>query len=114
MIEQVRPADVRAWLAQFAGEEKPVLLDVREAWELQTASVRPQEDFEFVHIPMHEIPQRQQELDPDRPTLCLCHHGMRSMNVAAYLHRAGFTQLGNVVGGIDAWSGEYDPQVPRY
>ena len=114
MIDQVRPADLAAWFAQDA-DAAPVLLDVREPWELQTASVAPQ-GFTLVAIPMNEIPGRLAELNDGQPGLriaCLCHHGARSQRVAAFLNQNGFDQLANVAGGIDAWS-SHDPSVPRY
>jgi rhodanese-related sulfurtransferase len=114
MIAQVRPADLPAWIAdQTAGPGPAVVLDVREPWELQTASVRP-DGFELVVIPMNEIPARLGELDPARPLACLCHHGARSQRVASFLAQRGFGQLANIAGGIDAWSLERDPAVPRY
>ena len=114
MIDQVRPADLAAWFEQNA-EATPVLLDVREPWELQTASVTPQ-GFTLVAIPRNEIPGRLAELSDGQPELriaCLCHHGARSQRVAAFLNQNGFDQLANVAGGIDAWS-SYDPTVPKY
>jgi len=115
MIDQVRPADLAAWFAQDA-DATPVLLDVREPWELQTASVVPQ-GFTLVAIPMNEIPGRLAELNDGQPGLriaCLCHHGARSQRVATFLNQNGFDQLANVAGGIDAWSSQHDPSVPRY
>lgn len=112
MIDQVCPTDVEAWLAAQGGNG--VLLDVREPAELRTASVSSQEDYELLAIPMNEIPARLQELDPARPVACLCHHGGRSMRVAAFLAQNGFARVANVAGGIDAWSLQRDPSVPRY
>ena len=111
MIDQVRPADLAAWFAQDA-DAAPVLLDVREPWELQTASVVPQ-GFTLVAIPMNEIPGRLAELGEGQRIACLCHHGARSQRVAAFLSQNGFADLANVAGGIDAWS-SHDPTVPRY
>ena len=111
MIDQVPPADLAAWFAQNA-DAAPVLLDVREPWELQTASVTPQ-GFTLVAIPMNEIPGRLAELNDGQRIACLCHHGARSQRVAAFLNQNGFDQLANVAGGIDAWS-SHDPTVPRY
>lgn len=111
MIDQVRPAELAAWFAQNA-DAAPVLLDVREPWELQTASVTPQ-GFTLVAIPMNEIPGRLAELNDGQRIACLCHHGARSQRVAAFLNQNGFDQLANVAGGIDAWS-SHDPTVPRY
>jgi rhodanese-related sulfurtransferase len=114
MIAQVRPADLPAWFqAQAAADRPPVVLDVREPWELQAASVKA-EGFELVAMPMNEIPARLGELDPARPIACLCHHGTRSQRVASFLSQRGFDQVANIAGGIDAWSSERDPAVPRY
>ena len=112
MIDQVRPSDLAAWFAQNPGAA-PVLLDVREPWELQTASVAPQ-GFTLVAIPMNEIPGRLSELDEGQRIACLCHHGARSQRVAAFLSQNGFAEVANVAGGIDAWSAQHDPAVPRY
>ncbi len=112
MIPQVRPTALDGWLREHAGQD-PLVLDVREAIEFQFARVSGP-GFELLHIPMHEIPGRLAELDPDRPIACLCHHGMRSQNVAMYLVRQGFAEVANIAGGIDAWSAERDPAVPRY
>ena len=115
MIDQVRPADLAAWFAQNA-DATPVLLDVREPWELQTASVTPQ-GFTLVAIPMNEIPGRLAELNDGQPGLriaCLCHHGARSQRVAMFLAQQGYGDVANVAGGIDAWSRERDPGIPQY
>ncbi len=113
MIDQVRPSQLDGWMARFEGQ-RPLLLDVREPAELAVASVRPDDRFELLHVPMYEVPARLAQLDPQRPVACLCHHGMRSMQVAMYLARNGFDEVANVAGGIDAWSAERDPGVPRY
>jgi rhodanese-related sulfurtransferase len=114
MIAQVRPRELDDWLADAAaGGAAPLVLDVREPWELQTASVQPQ-GFELLAIPMNEIPGRLSQLDAQRPVACLCHHGARSQRVALFLAQQGFDQVANIAGGIDAWSVERDPGVPRY
>ena len=89
------------------------MLDVREPWEVQTASVTPQ-GFELLNIPMQQIPASLNQLDEERPIACLCHHGMRSLQVAHFLEQNGYTQITNLTGGIDLWSAEHDPAVPRY
>lgn len=114
MIAQLSPADFAAW-RDNAGT-LPVVLDVREPWELQTASVK-EDGFRLVHIPMREIPARiaeLQEASAGQPIACLCHHGMRSLQVANYLAQSGFTEVVNLQGGIDAWSQQVDPSVPIY
>ncbi len=112
MIDQVHPAELSDWFA-LDPAARPVLLDVREPWELQTASVVPQ-GFELVAIPMNEVPARLAELDPAQRVACLCHHGARSQRVAAFLAQNGFAEVANVAGGIDAWSTQHDPSVARY
>lgn len=110
-LKQVRVADLAAFVA--AQPRPPLLLDVREAWELQTARLELA-GTELRHIPMHTLPARLHELDRDQPVLALCHHGGRSLQCAAFLQRQGFDAVYNVTGGIDAWSREVDPSVPRY
>src|SRR5271169_3764901 len=86
------------------------LLDVREPWELQTAQIDGSK-----HIPMGEIPARfNQELDPEQHIVVVCHHGVRSMNVTAWLRQQGFEKTQSLRGGIDRWSREVDPSVPLY
>ena len=111
-IAQVRPAEFDTWRST-SGVPQPVVLDVREPWETQTAAVRPI-GFSLVSIPMNEIPARLAELDADTPIACLCHHGARSQRVAAFLAQNGFEKVVNIAGGIDAWAMEYDASVPRY
>jgi rhodanese-related sulfurtransferase len=111
MIDQIRPSQLADWIA--AQSSPPLLLDVREPAELRTASVQAN-GLELLAIPMNEVPARLDELDPDRPLACLCHHGARSQRVAMFLAHNGFSNVVNVAGGIDAWSVERDPTVPRY
>jgi rhodanese-related sulfurtransferase len=85
------------------------LLDVREPWEWQVARIPGSE-----LVPMNEIPARVDELDRTHPTVVICHHGMRSLQVVAFLQRQGFANLHNLQGGIDAWSRLVDPAVPVY
>lgn len=113
MIDQIRPADLSQWMAAHAAHGPAVVLDVREPYEVQTASVQA-DGFELVCIPMGVIPPRLAELDAARPIACLCHHGGRSMQVAAFLSSRGFAHVANIAGGINAWSAEVDPRVPRY
>jgi len=94
----------------LATEHPPLLLDVREPWEYQTAHIEG-----ATLIPMNEIPGRaHQELDEEASILVLCHHGARSLSVAAWLRQQGFDKAQSVSGGIDAWSAQIDPILPRY
>jgi rhodanese-related sulfurtransferase len=95
--------------ARIDGGDRPLILDVREPEEVALAAF-PQ----ATHIPMGEVPSRLAELDPDRETVVVCHHGIRSAQVAGYLARMGFERVLNLIGGIDAWSATVDPEVPRY
>ena len=99
--------------AARAAAESFVLLDVREPWELQTARIDPPGAM-LLHIPMREIPARLAEIPRERPVACLCHHGVRSAQVVAFLMQRGCADVYNLAGGIDAWSTLVDPQVPRY
>ena len=112
MIEQVRPADLAAWFESQGGTGATVL-DVREPGELRTAAIRA-EGFELVAIPMMEVPARVAELEAGKPVAVLCHHGARSQRVAMFLAGNGFERVVNIAGGIDAWSQQVDPAVPRY
>lgn len=111
MIPQVHPCELDEWFRGQPGA--PLVLDVREPWEVQAASVRP-EGFELLALPMHLVPLRLQELERDRPVAILCHHGGRSQMVAGFLAQQGWDNVANIAGGIDAWARERDPSVPRY
>lgn len=105
-MEELAPQQLKARLD--AGEPL-VVLDVREPWEYDTARIAGS-----LHIPMMTVPGRLDELDPAAPTAVVCHHGVRSLQVALFLEQAGFQTLYNLRGGIDAWSREVDPEVPLY
>ena len=87
-----------------------LLLDVREPWELEAARIAGSK-----HIPMGDIPARfSQELDPEEHIVVVCHHGVRSMNVTAWLRQQGFERVQSLRGGIDRWSRQVDRRVPLY
>ena len=101
-------------LAAFCRDQPAaLLLDVREPWECALAPLAV-DGAPTLCIPMAEVPARLAELDASRPLVCVCHHGVRSQAVAAFLRRAGFEAVHNLAGGVDAWSREVDPAVPRY
>lgn len=85
------------------------MIDVREKWELEVASIP-----DVRHIPMGEIPARLGELDPHQETVIMCRSGGRSMQVAQFLDRNGFKSVANLTGGILAWSRDVDPSVRAY
>ena len=103
---EIAPAEAAILLNQH----KARLIDVREPWEFQTASITGS-----VLMPMGDVPARaHQELDPDERLVILCHHGQRSLNVAVWLRNQGFENAQSLRGGIDAWAAEVDPSVSRY
>ena len=113
MIDPIQPSQLPDWISSKSASGNTVVLDVREPYEVQTACVTAN-GFELVTLPMGSIVEKLSELDKDRPIACLCHHGSRSMQVAAYLSSQGFTHLANIEGGIHAWSSQVDPNVPTY
>ncbi len=108
-MKQLAVQDLRAHCAA----QPSLLLDVREAWEVALASIRI-DGAPSLSMPLNEIPARVAELDPAQPIVCICHHGMRSAQVVAFLQRQGFESVYNLAGGIDAWSAQVDPSVPSY
>lgn len=105
-MRQLSPRDLQARLQ--AGD-RPLLLDVREPWE-----------FRLCHIdgarlvPMRQIVASLPQLDRHRETVVICHHGIRSQQVALYLEHHGFTQVINLQGGVAAWARDVDPSMPTY
>ena len=88
---------------------KPVLLDVREGWEINICALPA-----AVHIPMGQIPARIGELSHEQEMVVVCHHGVRSLRVAHFLESRGFSKLYNLQGGVDAWAREIDPAMHTY
>lgn len=107
-MNQITAGQLAAWLAD-AGRDKPLLLDVREPWEWETARIEGSQ-----HMPMREVPARLGEIDSDREVVAICHHGGRSQQVAMFLEKNGFSKVHNLQGGVDAWSRTVDPAVPLY
>ena len=106
MDYEITPEEVKSKLESGADF---TLLDCREPWEYQTARIE-----RTLNIPMGEIPARVQELDAEEHIVVLCHHGLRSMNVTAWLRQQGFEKVQSMAGGIDRWSRTVDPKVPIY
>ncbi len=89
--------------------DPPLVIDVREGWELEISRLPG-----AVHIPMGEIPGRMAELDPQRETVILCRSGGRSLQVARFLEARGFRSVANLTGGILAWGERIDPSLRSY
>jgi len=113
MRELTGPDAVALAQAQAARAMPLLLLDVREPWEVALAAISLP-GATSLQVPMRELPARLGELDPAQPVVCICHHGARSAQVVAFLERMGFASAYNLAGGIDAWSRDVDPGVPRY
>ncbi len=107
MDYEINPEEVKSKLD--AGESF-MLLDVREPWEFETAKIEGTK-----LMPVGDVPSRaHQELDPEDHVVVVCHHGVRSMNVTAWLRQEGFEKAQSMRGGIDAWSRRVDGKVPMY
>ena len=107
MVSELEPKEVARRLRE--SPSRVVLLDVREPFEREMAVVEPS-----LHIPMREIAGRLGEIPQDRTVVVYCHSGGRSATVAGYLEHHGFSDVANLTGGIDRWSREVDPSIPRY
>ena len=107
MEYEINPEEVKSKLDQ---REPFLLIDVREPWEFETAKIAG-----ATLMPMGEVPTRaHQELDPEQHIVVMCHHGVRSLNVTAWLRQQGFEKAQSMRGGIDAWSRSVDATVPLY
>ncbi len=89
--------------------DKVFLLDVREPHEFSMAKIEGS-----TLIPLGTLPQSLNQLDPTDEIVALCHKGMRSADAVGFLLQQGFSDVKNLIGGIDAWSVEIDHSVPRY
>ncbi|HUY20451.1 MAG TPA: rhodanese-like domain-containing protein [Candidatus Binataceae bacterium] len=105
-LDEISPVKLKERLDRG---EHPVILDVREPGEVAIAPFPGS-----LHIPMGEISGRLAELEADAETVVVCHHGIRSAQVAAYLAHLGFRRVLNLAGGAEAWAVTVDPRMPRY
>ena len=103
---EVAPGEVKDKLGRG---EKFVFVDVREKWEYDTTHIEGS-----VLIPLREIPANLARLEAADEIVLFCHHGMRSLDAAAWLRSQGVKGARSMAGGIDRWSAEIDPNVPRY
>ena len=105
-MDEITPQDLKA---RMDGNDRPVLLDVRDDWETKLCRLD-----NALHIPMEELELRTDELNPADDIVVYCHHGVRSAAVADYLRRLGFTRVRNLSGGLDAWARAVEPAMRRY
>jgi rhodanese-related sulfurtransferase len=103
---EITPADVKARLDRG---EKLFLVDVREPWEHQLCRIDGAQ-----LVPLGSLAASLQTLPDVDELICYCHHGMRSLDAAAWLRLQGIEKAKSLAGGIERWSLEVDPRVPRY
>ena len=107
-MRQISPAQLAQRLND-AQQPAPLLLDVREPWELEICRIEGS-----VAMPMGSVPARFPELDRDRETVVICHHGGRSAQVCMFLERQGFSGVINLSGGVAGWAAQVDPRMAQY
>jgi rhodanese-related sulfurtransferase len=103
---EIAPREVKALLAR---DDKVLFVDVRERWEYDTAHIDGS-----VLIPLGEIPSNLARLENADEVVLFCHHGIRSLDAAAWLRSQGVDGARSMTGGIERWSAEIDPNVARY
>ena len=108
MIRQLQATELQEWLADTT-REQPLVLDVREPWEHEVCNIGGSR-----LLPMQDIPARVKELPTDTDIVVLCHHGMRSLQVAQFLKQSGLERVSNLSGGIAAWAAQVDPDMSQY
>lgn len=107
-MQTITATELASWLGD-PGRTPPLLLDVREAWEFEKCHIQGAQ-----LMAMNTVPARYQELEEEAPIVCICHHGARSMQVASWLERQGFTGVINLTGGVHAWAMQVDSTMPTY
>ena len=107
-MQLVNATELANWLKDDK-RPNPVLLDVREFAEVQLCQIPGS-----IHMAMNTVPARLDELDKERPLVCICHHGARSMQVAHFLEQHGFDPVFNLTGGIHAWAMLVDSSMETY
>ncbi|HJW02171.1 MAG TPA: rhodanese-like domain-containing protein [Azospira sp.] len=107
-MQQISARSLADWLAD-SQRPQPLLLDVREPWEVALCAIPG-----ATPMPMASVPLRLGELPEDRDIVVICHHGGRSMQVAMFLNSRGFEAVHNLTGGVHAWAHDVDPAMPKY
>ncbi|HQO29819.1 MAG TPA: rhodanese-like domain-containing protein [Accumulibacter sp.] len=119
-MRHLSAVELAEWLAEFPDDDtgaptgssqrqRPLLLDVREPWEYAICRLAGSQP-----LPMSALPSNLDRLDRQAETVVICHHGIRSLQVAHFLERKGFASVYNLSGGIDAWADDVDPLMRKY
>ncbi len=106
-MRELSATKLRDYLATT--ESDPLLLDVREPWEFRICQIEGSQ-----LIPMGQLPAAIKALDPTRETVVICHHGIRSRQVARFLEYQKFSDVINLSDGIEGWARDVDRQMPTY
>ena len=107
-MRQISPVQLAQRLND-AQQPAPLLLDVREPWELEICLIE-----DSVAMPLGSVPARFVELERDREIVVICHHGGRSAQVGMFLERQGFSNVINLAGGVAGWAAQVDPRMAQY
>jgi rhodanese-related sulfurtransferase len=107
-MQSLTAPELAAWFVD-AARPNPVLLDVREPWEFQICHISG-----ALTMPMNTIRDKLSELDLEHSIVCICHHGVRSMQVGLFLQKQGFKHVSNLTGGVHAWALQIDGTMPTY
>lgn len=97
MMQQISASQLAAWLSDTQ-RPQPLLLDVREPYEFAVGHIAGS-----TPMPMNSVPAHYMDMARDATTVVICHHGQRSLQVALYLERQGFSNVINLAGGVAAW-----------
>jgi len=108
-MQQLTPRELADMLGRDEQGARPILLDVREPWEFDICRL----DGARL-IPMRQIPASLEQLHTGQPVVVICHHGIRSQQVALYLEHQGFAQVYNLRGGVDGWARDVEPTMATY
>ena len=105
-VHHISPTELAA---RRARGEAIILVDVREVWEWELARIAGAR-----LLPLSDFARAATELPADAEIVLYCHHGVRSLAATQFLAARGFSRVANLSGGIDRYSSEVDPQIPRY
>ena len=106
MVQELSVEDLKA---RIDAGEQPLVIDLREGWELDISKVAFAQ-----HVPMGQVPDRVGEFNANTPIIVMCRSGGRSLQVARFLEIHGFRSVSNLTGGILAWGERIDPSLRPY